>query len=135
VGANDNGGQGLVTLDEAAERTYEAVCSHARTILEGERERETSLGLAAMALSMVAPIYDQDASGQLRAISAHQINERLFKVVQLEKRQRRRGLVMRVDDLEHAIELLKTANADFRPDGLRFGAAQTKRSGKLTTSS
>jgi hypothetical protein len=110
----------LVPLEQAAHTAYTRISS--KDLVGDGADRETAVGLAAMALSMVAPVYEKlDGAAELKPLNAHAVNERLFRRVREGKVQRRKGLFMRADDLWNAIELLKTAHTSFRPEGLRFG--------------
>src|SRR5262245_38047851 len=112
---------GRVTLDKAAQLACVQLNAGHSLWLDDDAAQEEEVALAAMALSMVAPVYRPDPPGDsLVALTPHEINERLFRSVQLGKRQLRDRLVMRRDDLEHAIALLRAANRSFRPDGLRL---------------
>jgi hypothetical protein len=112
----------LLSLDQAAESAYRKITEKSELLEGAGGDYQTALSLAAMALSMVAPIYERsDGSAELKPLNAHAINERLFRRVREGRAQRRKGLFMRNDDLEHAIDLLKAAHTAFRPEGLRFG--------------
>jgi hypothetical protein len=112
----------LLPLDQAADSAYRRITEKSELLEAAGDDYQTALSLAAMALSMVAPIYERsDGAAELKPLSAHAINERLFRRVREGKAQRRRGLFMRNDDLGHAIDLLKAAHTAFRPEGLRFG--------------
>ena len=103
----------FVPMPMAAAMAYYDITAQRKVV--GSAAQLVEMGrLVAIALSTVAPIYRIDEAGrQALALTADEINERLFKA----RPARLDDLAIRREDLTEAIATLKEARTSFSPPG------------------
>jgi hypothetical protein len=108
-------GDRLLPLRHAAE----TACRHLDRDSGASLDYATSILLSARALSMVAPIWVRQKGGP-RALSAREIDERLFRCGRSGRLPGMKGLEVMERDLERAIELLRAARTTLGASGIEF---------------